>query len=232
MRKIFLVAVFFVSLLFSASPKWQKISGASILIPTSGLKANYKCEGSANSSTGNYNGIPSNITYGIATSKLGTACTFSGVNSYITINPSPSMSSFTIAFWINPSQTQTALTNAIGYRATQSSSWWQFYMPNTSGTQIRFAANGSDKFIFSIQQNGWTHIAVAIDSLGMATAFLNGSHIGNATGCLVTEINPLIIGKYDNSSVGYVGKLDSIYIYDRQLSPEEVQAIYSAEAAQ
>jgi len=81
--------------------------------------------------------------------------------------------------------------------------------------------------------NRWVHLAGVYDGK-MLRLYVNGVEIGRhaQTGMIQVDDNPVTIGGEENGSDSRVvdgefnGLIDDVYIYNRALSPEEIQALY------
>lgn len=79
----------------------------------------------------------------------------------------------------------------------------------------------------------WNHVFVTIDRDGMMWIFVNGINVYNVDVSWWSTVDmqsgyPFRIGAYNGSNLlHYTGEIDDVRIYNRALSPTEVQAIYN-----
>jgi hypothetical protein len=107
----------------------------------------------------------------------------------------------------------------------------QTYHVGTSGSTLFWSQWGSAILGPTLNTNQWYHIAVT--NVGnTATLYLNGQAVGSATVTIDTPAgSPFYIGRIPGSN-GDTRKLnglvDEVSVYNRALSPIELQAIYEA----
>ena len=91
-----------------------------------------------------------------------------------------------------------------------------------------------------IPNNRWTHLAMTWSSVGssgsqMFRGYVNGQMVDEVTTCplycfgILDTSQPMVIGSAPWDMSGYVmnGSLDEVAVYNRELTPEEIQAHYS-----
>lgn len=182
--------------------------------------------------------------------KFGNSGDFDGSDDYLNAGSGTSLdnigngtngSGMTIGAWVYNGGGGTYAVNMIAQKASNSapSNGWNFYYQRSSkliafeadydGTDIH--RHSSDNTVTNSQ---WNHVVVTWDGSITATNirfFVNGQEVGystttNATGSRVSDASQnLLIG---DSTDGYVfdGKIDDLRIYNRALSPSEVEDLY------
>jgi parallel beta-helix repeat protein len=85
----------------------------------------------------------------------------------------------------------------------------------------------------SLPYNEWTHVAVTRDSRAKTVkAYFDGEHVGTFNYSYQAE-NPsdelnFVIGARSTGIDNYAGLMDEVSLYDRMLSPEEIQMLYTS----
>ena len=174
-------------------------------------------------------------------SKVGSgALQFDGVNDYITIPDSASISSIegsnqvTIALWIKRNSTAPIyLVSRYNYSNLFSihgdsnwdlRPWWRYGGSGSGGTTLDHS--GCDACLLSVGR--WHHV-VAIYNNPTSYIYVDGKLISSRDGtggALNTgSTDPLLIGNY--ASLYMNGSLDDVRIYSRALSATEVQQLYT-----
>jgi hypothetical protein len=220
-----------------------------------GLVAHYPFDGgSANDKSGNgFNGIKrGSITsvvnrFGNVRSALG----FNGVDTYVEV---PHGGAFTFRFymsvclWIKPSSQQmpfATLLDKSHYHgcAGDFCGWWFGQAEGaTSAYTLAFYQSGLSYQMATlpgISLGGWNHLCFTKNNAIFRT-FLNGQFVGAVTSTAVSPVLngnlPLVIGATSADGATnpvttlrflYNGSIDDIFIYNRTLSSDEVQMIYS-----
>jgi len=108
--------------------------------------------------------------------------------------------------------------------------------------QICGASNDQTAFVDTeIPYGEWTHVAAVLDArTGDMSLFLNGA-LAAQTNTTVRPFGPLLADQSPGIGIGnlndggntfpFAGDIDGIALYDRALSPEEIQSAYAANAA-
>jgi hypothetical protein len=205
----------------------------------SGLVALWSGEDNANDSLGKSEGQVLNQT-GFAPGKVGKAFDFDGVGSYVNVpsNPAIKMTGpFTIMAWINYSRTSGNYQDSVmvvtkGIDAVTSMDWGLGISP---AQKLRpHAQIGPDWIYFdcdtTLQTGVWYQVAMVYSGTNIQ-GFVNGTADGNkvVSGALLATDNPLRIGAYASvyPPAFFSGKIDELALYNRALSAEEIQKIYS-----
>ena len=169
-----------------------------------------------------------------STGKVGSAVTFNGVNSYVSVpdNAVLDPTAVTVTAWVKfnsiPYTGQIAINKEGQYRLIAGD-------VDTSHASLRYATTatgwGSGTLVGStaLAAGRWYHVAATYDGAAWKL-YLNGIQDGSKSesGNLVSGSNPLYIGTQSIGSNPFNGSVDDVHVYRRALSPQEVAAIYNA----
>lgn len=191
----------------------------------------------------------------VFTGRTGNALEYDGLSWRATVAPSPTinnLSAFTYAAWIFPTGSIGSKKGRIFAKESAPNGFDDIYfMINTDGTPCPCfieaelydtAGNATNsKSVTSLQLNWWSHVALTYNDAGdrKLRLYVNGSEVtyqggapGSVTGTLKTTSNNLIIGNrapgIATGDRGFLGKIDEAKIYNRALSPAEIQALFNA----
>ncbi len=204
-------------------------------IPTDGLVAYYPFNGNANDESGNgnngecYGATLTNDRFGNAHS----AYDFDGVDDLIVVQSSASMeavdSAFTLATWVYVNDWDNTWVGIVAKSnaATRGQYGIAFQLGgrvdvDIAGTYLPFYTN----FQFGLDR--WYFLSSTWDG-ETATVYANGNIIGVLPYSPPPIANqmPFEIGRHTPTNTEYMnGLLDDIRIFDRALSPDEVDALY------
>ena len=211
-------------------------------VPTNGLVAWYPFNGNANDESGNVNnGIVynSNLTSD-RYNNTNSAYIFNGSNSRIMINQSSSLNTSTwagisVSFWVY----QTSYLNGqpFNLRASNQNDLAVYLLANAKPQASNF--NSSLGFAFfvnspdSIYLNSWNHVVVTQNySSGKFLIYINGIKKDSTIKNLNLIPSPYINLGSRSSSAGlsnfFNGSMDDIGLWNRELSYQEVMALYNS----
>ncbi|MDB6019200.1 MAG: hypothetical protein JWR19_3689 [Pedosphaera sp.] len=203
-------------------------------------------DGNANDIQGTNNGTLHNGTT-FTTGEVAQAFNFDGVTNTVSVGPiyASLVNNFTMEFWVNPLASRAVTAEATtGITGTSNQRYAIFpeegatyYGAGQAGAGVSVGTNGisvfehSDNYLTSLLVynatiSGWTHIAVVYQNR-QPQLYVNG--VLQRTGLTSTfTVHP----SADLSGIyGYFqGGLDEIGIYNRALTANEVQSIYTAGA--
>jgi outer membrane protein OmpA-like peptidoglycan-associated protein len=209
-----------------------------------GLIAYYPFDGNANDLSGNNNnGIVNDAI--LTTDRNGnenSAYYFNGTNSYIEIPQSQSLNSttnsITLTGWIYVDSWYKGIWAPL--MSKSNSSYWGMYTIQLLNLQTsrkfddyvkEFEVLFNEKFLsvnYRFELEHWYYVGLTWDGF-ICKYYVNGEKIEEKSfaGSIKGDNNPLILGKDTPSAVEYLkGKLDEIRIYNRELSGDEINALY------
>src|SRR3989344_121366 len=176
-------------------------------------------DNSGQGNTATAQGSPVQIREGIG----GTSLYLDGVDEYLTISASYTQAKkFTNSAWIYPNS---STPGAMVMMRAGSAAFQLLY-----GTTLRYY-DGVTKFdvINAVSPNKWSHVAVTADG-GTLRIYVNGIERLNSS--MSTAQSPLTyIGKYSSPNHYFIGSLDEVMFFSKDLSAEEVSALYLSQAA-
>ena len=207
-------------------------------VPTSGLVAWYPFTGNANDSSGNgHNGTTFGTT--LTTDRFGhanSAYHFNGTGNYIQVPNNAAFNlqdAMTISIWIyaaNVTMAQRIIDKTTG---GFNDSWLLDLSPEiTNLNEVRCIAGGTN-IPFSTPvitlNNTWYHVAVTYDLVNVKF-YINGTLNNTVPLSTVTPANsnPVGIGVASDITDFFGGKLDDIGIWNRPLTPCEINELYTA----
>ena len=225
--------------------------------PPSGLVSLWAGDGTASDATGRNPGAASGqVAYGPG--MVGDAFSFNGasevrVEDSISLNPQE----LTIEAWVFPTATDGKIDIIVNKEANRSPFQYEmgirgsdepsvgslpvgelaFYLDGIQGLPREYYAWVSGGGI--IPTYAWTHVALVFDG-SSARAYINGvpsRAVSELTGSLTTTTGPLKIGSRADDTIAmdpddrFNGLIDEVALYDRALSPAEIQTIFSAGSA-
>jgi hypothetical protein len=215
--------------------------GTGISAPHDGLIAYYPFNGNANDESGNSNNGTLEAGAVLTTDKNGKMNEACNVNTgfvQIADNNSLDPESFTISIWFTMEAVTRAFNCLIGKDYTTAyaigiESGGSGDCPAPEGTtreMIMYVGNNGNYFTSSnFSCNTWYHAAVTYNnSTGEAQLYVNGMFVQSTSfpaGGLANSSSPLAIGKDGNASDKFSGIVDEVRIYNRVLSPDEIQAL-------
>jgi hypothetical protein len=211
---------------------WSSIVTVTTLTPdTTGLVAAYGFDegtGTAirDASGQNNNGVATAATW--TTGKFGNALVFNGTSSQVTIPDAPSLrltTAMTLEAWVFPTTAPT------GWRAVVDKNVDGYYLMastdngNLPGVGGNWTNGNRNVFGTSvIPVNAWTHLATTFDGTTIRF-FVNGAQVASVaqTSPLSPTADTLQIGADAYPAEYFAGLIDEVRIYNRALSPAEIQ---------
>jgi hypothetical protein len=213
------------------------------------MVANWRGEGNANDSSGANNGsVVNGVTY--APGMVGQGFNLGGNHSYVLIPNTAALSltnQFTIEFWYKDtgssgetngliSKSLTAGSQSVNYGIAleltnnllisyfnDPSVWFQFSQhspPPAAGVFHHLAVN-----FLQLPDGGHVEIDNYVDGLLSFSSVLQGN-LANAA-----NTAPVILGAWDPTQGYFKGIIDEVCLYNRALTPAEIQAIFLAGSA-
>ena len=159
--------------------------------------------------------------------KYGNALVFNGTSALVTVPNAASLqltTGMTLEAWVNPSVVTAAWRDVI-YKGNDS-----YYLEATSTNASLPGAGGTFGAsplygAAALAANTWTHLAVTYDRVTLRL-YVNGVQVSSlaATGAIETSTDPLQIGGDSIYGQYFQGAIDEVRVYNRALSPTEIQA--------
>ncbi len=178
---------------------------------------------STDASGQNNSGTLTNATW--TTGKYGSALSFNGTNSWVTVNNSTSLdlvSGFTLEAWVSPSTSSGWRTIAM----KELDAIYYLYASNGTGPGAGMNIGGYHEVFgtSSLATNTWSYVAGTWDGATLRV-YVNGTQVASkaVAGVLTTTTNPLRIGGNSRWGEYFSGKIDEVRVYNRALSASEIQ---------
>jgi len=172
------------------------------------------------------------------TGKYGTAWNFDGVDDYVEVPDSASISvtgDLTIEAWIygknltatNPNIVAKDSNNAYRFRIQGGDDLWLLL---NNGTYETYSVDTT------ITENNWYHVAVTVDFTEQKVRFyvngeLQGSPITTTKTFIQDSAGPLRIGTYNGASEFWNGTIDEVRIYNRALTEDEITVVLNVKVS-
>ncbi len=164
--------------------------------------------------------------------KIGGAYTFDGINDTINVTKSGTLNNtfnFSVDVWIRPditSGTYYIFDNYAGGSVVNGN-----FLLYVNGNTINSFNEASNNVVSStISANQWYHVAAVMTSGSNYKLYINGAL--NATDSVVTSgpfldlNNNFSIGMMTDAENPFVGNIDNLRVWNRSLSPEQVNQLY------
>lgn len=194
-----------------------------------GLISYWKLDGNSYDFIGKNDGIDKDIIYNASYGKIGQGADFNGSSSEIVIGDKCKiLNEMTFSFWFK--------TDTIPFVGSPLSKGNEFLMRQDYDSIFFRLFDGTDwepaVRTSQLSANTWYHcVCVHTISAGTATKkiYLNGNleQTNTQTGIFSQTTNPLYIGRWAGGE-WFDGKLDEIAIWNRVLTPEEIQQLFYA----
>jgi hypothetical protein len=203
-----------------------------------GVKSFADASGNGNTGTCSGSACPTMAIAGA----VGTAASFNGVSSQITVPDSPSLrlNQFTIALWVNPKQVKTDYQPLVVKEdgAGNNRNYGLYIVPNKM--QVRYAVWAGDcttKYAANsagqLTPNTWNHIVFTFDGT-TESLYLNGvldSSNAAPTGSLCQAAVPLKLGRETSIFQPFNGVLDDVRIYNEVMNAASVSNLFNPPVA-
>jgi len=150
---------------------------------------------------------------------------FDGSGDYLEYNTSiSSFSRYTITLWAKPDSTGTYEAMFASYN--DASFGFQIDLDSSNNFHIRKASSsGGNITLSSATLGAWTFIAFTYDGTDSKCYINSESPVSDQGG--TTEFNLFRMGRNRNGNTFFKGSIDELRIYNRALSANEIQGIYS-----
>ncbi len=160
----------------------------------------------------------------------GGALSFDGVNDWVTVADAADLdltNGMTLSAWVRPSGAGTdwqtiMLKESPGFMA------YALYADTDSNRPSGHVVVGSDLDVrgtAALASNTWTHLTASYDGANLRL-YVNGNQVASraVTGSMGASTRPLRIGGNNTWAEWFGGLIDDLRIYNRALTPSEVQA--------
>lgn len=163
-----------------------------------------------------------------ASGRFGTAAEFDGTDDYIDIPNPASSTKGTLAAWVYPDDASPSFQEFF-IDAGAAPNRIYFLRYNTSGNlSVRYGSMPADVDTgVNVPEHTWSHVATSWNS-GNYYVYLNGSQIASGTypGSTIADVTATIGSFNSGTSLFFDGTIDEARIYNRALSPAEVEKLY------
>jgi prepilin-type N-terminal cleavage/methylation domain-containing protein len=154
------------------------------------------------------------------------ALRFDGINDYVQLPDTGSLTSFTIVGWIKGEGD--SLSGATGYNTFIGRASNRRLLYNTGGLMLAQMGPGNHWSTITAPRGRWNHIVYAYDAAtNTAKWYINGQPDSEFVGA-TSFSSPYRIGSYDNVNYMMNGLIDEIRIYDIALTVSQIQSHYCA----
>jgi glucose/arabinose dehydrogenase/PKD repeat protein len=184
--------------------------------------------------SGTNNGGATSGTAWAAGGRFGSALSFNGASSSVTIPDSTSLdlsTGMTLEAWVSPTALGGAWRTAV-FKQTGSGMVYALYA-NDGGARPTGQVNilGEQNAAGTAAQplNAWTHLATTYDGAALKL-FVNGTQVASKaqTGAIPASTGPLRIGGNSIWGEYFAGLIDEVRVYSRALTAGEIQADMTA----
>lgn len=179
---------------------------------------------------------------GWADGKFHKALAFNGQSTVVKLwgVQAPGPKGMTVLFWIWPDGTgspfQTVVARPVASRG-QATEGWAFVLKDGRPFLEIWGGDGTSRLGFQpglgqLPSRAWSHVALTRDGRTL-TLYLNGRSVGSLSAPLVDAREAdIFLGRaeFGQAATWFKGRLDELKVFDRALSPDEVQADYEAAA--
>ena len=146
--------------------------------------------------------------------KFGNALDFDGVDDWVTVKAPKLTRAMTVEAWVYP----TRRGGSLALRETKRGAAWSLY-GDEAGVGTKLARGSAPKL------RRWTHLAMTYDGTTIRR-YVNGALAGTraAKGTIAGGAYPLRFGGNAVWKEWFKGRLDEIRVYDRALTPAQIEA--------
>jgi glucose/arabinose dehydrogenase/PKD repeat protein len=179
------------------------------------------------SGTGNA-GVTSSTSW-TGAGRFGSALSFNGTSSRVTIADSASLdlsTGMTLEAWVNPSSLGSAW-RTVAFKQATAGMVYALYADNGGGRPTGQVDIGGEQNAIGTAQlpaGTWSHVATTYDG-GTLRLYVNGTQVASKaqTGAIPASSSPLQLGGNSIWGEYFGGLLDEVRVYNRALSPAEIQ---------
>jgi hypothetical protein len=204
-------------------------------VATPGLVAAYSFDAGSGTTVADLSGNGNNGTIANATwstnGKFGSALSFNGTNSMVTVPDSASLdltNGMTLEAWVNPAATGTTWRTVV---FKENTNYYAYALYGSTGTGFPSAnaftgsTDRDTRATSGVALNTWTHLAATYDGASLKL-YVNGTQAATlgATGNIVTTTGVLRIGGNNIWGEWFSGLIDEVRVYNRALTAAEIQS--------
>lgn len=195
----------------------------------------YTLDYDASDASGNYDGTPTNVEFGVG-GQINYGARFNGSSSYISSsNILDTSSAFSYSVWIKP-QTIGLYDYLVGHQQAGSPYAGVGLIGTASNTfSIALAGSAPQVMTPSLTLDSWSHIVLTHDGSGNYTCYTNnnGSPITYSGATSNDASNPFRIGFSSVSGWGYFdGDIDQVRVFNKELNSTEVSTLFAETACE
>jgi hypothetical protein len=206
-----------------------------------GIVALYNADGNANDSIGHNNATPVGQPPAYVAGVVGQAFQFDGYG-YLSVPDAPSLDAPTVTVdaWVKSSYIGENPGASIVWKGADGVAFGSYYLTTGSGGLVFRISDGvnvagSPDAGPGVWDEKWHNVAGTYDG-STIRLYVDGKEVGNGTPATLQidyslpSTNDLAIGEIPAGTFhnSFFGAIDELSIYDRALSPGEIQAIYGA----
>jgi hypothetical protein len=194
--------------------------------------AYYPFNGNANDESGNNRNLVKNGSIQLTNDRFGntnSAYLFDGSDDYLEHSTDiPSLSKYTISLWAKVTSGSSYESVFTSRNGTDNNKGFQIESTTSNGFRVS-TKNGTDLSFGDVSLNVWYLITITADNSSKDTrAYLNGVFIDNVTSVANTfYFDGFRIGRNRGGDRYFGGTIDDVKIYDRVLSPINIEFLYS-----
>lgn len=200
----------------------------------------YTMDYDASDESGSYDGIPTNVEFGVE-GQINYGAGFNGSSSEITVNSFASLSQLGLSMWVNMPDITSSYALAARYGTNREFAIYNYQASNGFIASIYYNGNNGNAIIITagdyLTNNTWHHIAFTSDGSTAPKLYIDGVERGtaqfsDAARCAYyTSSEPLAIGHFTtNSAYNLEGKIDQVRIFNKALNQTEVDTLYAETA--
>jgi parallel beta-helix repeat protein len=233
------------SLLLVAMLCLSAMCGLTLAVDSTGLVGHWELDEGSGTTAYDSAGSNHGTVYGAewTIGQVRGALSFDGFDDYVRVNDDPTldgMNALTLTAWVQTARTDAAAYVVNKYFHNDGNAWTDsFYLRLDNAGLVDFGYNPGDAYVIkisstSISDNSWYHIAGVYTGL-KGSIYIEGNEVAlsrddpDPGGAINDSDEDLLMGcANDAGDLGYFfnGTIDDMRIYNRALSPEEIQQIY------
>jgi hypothetical protein len=167
--------------------------------------------------------------------RFGSALTFDGVNDWVTVNDANALdltTGMTLEAWVFPTAVGGGAWRNVIIKERSGGEVYNLYANADTNAPRVFVILAADPGSYpdaagtsALPLNTWSHLAATYDNTTLRL-YVNGNQVGSraVSGALVTSTGVLRLGGNSVWGEHFAGRIDEVRIYNRALTPAEIQA--------